>query len=53
LIWTVFSSMTRQPASHDSTRFWAIWVWGPAAGPSGDDGAWRWKRAVRSWLGLP
>src|SRR6186997_1611741 len=29
LIWIVFSSRMRLPASHDSTMFCAIWSWGP------------------------
>ena len=38
--WTVFSSSTRPPASQDSRRFCASWVWGPAAGPRGDAARW-------------
>ena len=34
-ICTVFSSKVRAPASQASTMFWASWVWGPAAGPTG------------------
>ena len=39
---TVFSSMKRPPASHDSRTFWAICPWGPAAGPTGLAARWPW-----------
>ena len=35
MIWTVLSSMSREPPNQDSTMFWAIWLCGPAAGPTG------------------
>ena len=42
MIWTVLSSMIRQPLSQARAMFWAICVCGPAAGPSGDEAAKPW-----------
>src|SRR5688572_6838630 len=53
LIWTVFSSRMRLPASQDSTTFCAIWSCGPAAGPSGLAAPWPWKTTDVSRSGAP
>src|SRR5687768_7910979 len=53
LIWTVFSSRMRLPASQASRTFWAIWSSGPAAGPTGLEAARPWKRTDRSRSGEP
>src|SRR5262245_61131010 len=43
LIWTVFSSRMRDPASQERTMFCAIWSCGPAAGPTGFDARRPWN----------
>ena len=50
LTWTVLSSMIRDPASHERTRFWAICDCGPEAGPTGVPATRSWNRTdeVRS-----
>src|SRR5262245_6374345 len=51
--WTVFSSRIRLPASHDRTTFWAIWSWGPAAGPTGLAARRPWNSTEVSRAGSP
>ena len=51
--WTVLSSSTRPPASHERTMFCASWVCGPAAGPNGTAARRPPSSTERSWQARP